>query len=167
MRMALTRRNACSGRKKASLLYVILYVLSCATKHSPDFTVLMVGRLLGGIATSLLFSAFESWIVAEHFNKGFEERWLGDTFSKAVFVGNGLVAILAGLLANYLVDNLALGPVAPFDASATVLLIGGAVILASWGENYGDAKNDHPITMQFKMAAAAIIAGEMRGTRGA
>jgi hypothetical protein len=27
----------------------------------------MIGRILGGIATSLLFSAFESWLVAEHF----------------------------------------------------------------------------------------------------
>ena len=27
----------------------------------------MLGRILGGIATSLLFSAFESWLVAEHF----------------------------------------------------------------------------------------------------
>jgi hypothetical protein len=26
----------------------------------------MVGRVLGGVATSLLFSAFESWLVAEH-----------------------------------------------------------------------------------------------------
>ncbi len=94
----------------------------------------MFGRLLGGIATSLLFSAFESWIVAEHFSKGLDEKWLGDTFSKAVFVGNGLVAILSGLLANFLVDNMKLGPVAPFDASATVLLFGGAIILSSWGE---------------------------------
>ena len=64
------------------MLYVILYSLSCATKHSPDYWILMFGRLLGGIATSLLFSAFESWIVAEHLNKGLEEKWLGDTFSK-------------------------------------------------------------------------------------
>ena len=28
--------------------------------------VLMLGRLFGGIATSLLFSAFESWMVSEH-----------------------------------------------------------------------------------------------------
>jgi predicted MFS family arabinose efflux permease len=42
-------------------------MLSCATKHSPDYKILMVGRVLGGIATSLLFSAFESWLVAEHF----------------------------------------------------------------------------------------------------
>lgn len=71
-----------SGRKKAGLLYVVLYSLSCATKHSSKYEILMFGRLLGGIATSLLFSAFESWLVAEHFSKGFEARWIGDTFSK-------------------------------------------------------------------------------------
>jgi hypothetical protein len=73
-----------SGRKKAALLYVILYSISCYTKHYLDFRVLMVGRFLGGIATSLLFSAFESWIVAEHFSRGLEERWLGETFSKVL-----------------------------------------------------------------------------------
>ena len=52
---------------------------------------------------------------------------------QAVFVGNGLMAILAGLIANYLVTDMKLGPVAPFDASAVVLLIGGAVILSTWG----------------------------------
>jgi len=31
----------------------------------------MLGRILGGIATSLLFSAFESWLVAEHFKVQF------------------------------------------------------------------------------------------------
>lgn len=145
------------GRKKAALLYVVTYALSCATKHSSDYWVLMFGRLLGGIATSLLFSAFESWLVAEHFSKGFEEKWLGDTFSKAVFVGNGLVAILAGLFANFLVENMALGPVAPFDASACVLLLGGVVIFTTWGENYGDPKHQHSLDHQFKMAFAAIL----------
>lgn len=75
--------------------------------------VLMVGRVFGGVATSLLFSAFESWIVAEHFSKGLEEKWLGDTFSKAVFLGNGLVAILAGLVANFLVSSPRLCPKQP------------------------------------------------------
>jgi hypothetical protein len=30
-----------------------------------------VGRVLRGIATSLLYSAFEGWLVAEHFKHGF------------------------------------------------------------------------------------------------
>uniref|UniRef100_A0A2P2LRQ3 Molybdate-anion transporter n=1 Tax=Rhizophora mucronata TaxID=61149 RepID=A0A2P2LRQ3_RHIMU len=55
------------GRKKACATYCITYILSCITKHFPQYKVLMLGRVLGGIATSLLFSAFESWLVAEHF----------------------------------------------------------------------------------------------------
>ena len=54
------------GRKRACITYCISYILSCITKHSPEYRILMIGRILGGIATSLLFSAFESWLVAEH-----------------------------------------------------------------------------------------------------
>ncbi len=49
-----------------------------------------------------------------------------------MFVGNGLVAIVAGLVANYLVDTLKLGPVAPFDAAMVFLLLGGGVIAFTW-----------------------------------
>ncbi|KAF5825550.1 molybdate-anion transporter MOT2, partial [Dunaliella salina] len=52
------------GRRGAAVLYMVTYSLSCLTKHSPDYWVLMLGRLLGGIATSLLFTAFESWLVS-------------------------------------------------------------------------------------------------------
>ncbi|KAG2485482.1 hypothetical protein HYH03_015756 [Edaphochlamys debaryana] len=160
------------GRKFASLVYVVTYAASCATKHSPDYWVLMGGRLLGGIATSLLFSAFESWLVSEHFSRGFEEKWIGDTFSKAVFVGNGLVAILAGLVANYLVDTLRLGPVAPFDAAIVVLLIGGAVIYASWPENYGDHAHGgegmvDALRRQFAVATGSIIGDQRVALLGA
>ncbi|XP_048622888.1 molybdate-anion transporter-like [Brassica napus] len=47
-------------------VYILYSLHSCITKHSPQNTVLMVGRILGGIATSLLNSAFESWLIAEH-----------------------------------------------------------------------------------------------------
>jgi hypothetical protein len=168
-----------------------------------------VGRLLGGVATSLLFSAFESWVVAEHNARGFDDKLLGaraaaggggegaaggpwglvwcggaagaaagmprsmpmrpaptaatwparprpptspttthltahhnppqpaspppraagDVFSKAVLVGNGLMAIVSALVGNVLVEDLGLGRVAPFDAAVAVLGIGAAIIL--------------------------------------
>jgi len=69
------RPHTCSGRRNACVIYVITYSLSCVTKHSPAYHVLMVGRVLGGIATSLLFSAFESWLVAEHFKRGYSGGW--------------------------------------------------------------------------------------------
>ncbi|CAL5328311.1 unnamed protein product [Camellia sinensis] len=72
-----------------------------------------------------------SWLVAEHFKRGFDQQWLSLTFSKAIFLGNGLVAIVAGLFGNLLVDSLNLGPVAPFDAATCFLAIGMAIILLS------------------------------------
>ena len=88
-----------TGRKKAALTYVAAYSLGCFTKHSSSFSVLLVGRLLCGVATSLLYSAFESWLVAEHFRRGYDADLLGGTFAKAVFIGNGLVAIVgAGII---------------------------------------------------------------------
>ncbi|KAJ0971092.1 hypothetical protein J5N97_019051 [Dioscorea zingiberensis] len=155
------------GRKKACVTYCITYILSCITKHSPEYKVLMVGRILGGIATSLLFSAFESWLVAEHNKRGFEPQWLSLTFSKAIFLGNGLIAIVAGLFANLLADNLGFGPVAPFDAAACFLAIGMAIILSSWGENYGDPSESKDLLAQFKVAAMAIANDEKIALLGA
>lgn len=57
----------CSGRKKAALTYVATYAFGCFTKHWNNFQILLVGRIFCGVATSLLYSAFESWLVAEHF----------------------------------------------------------------------------------------------------
>ena len=51
------------GRRLSCYVYCITYIASCLTKHSPNFYVLLVGRLTGGVATSILFSSFESWLV--------------------------------------------------------------------------------------------------------
>ncbi|KAK1297487.1 hypothetical protein QJS10_CPB15g01384 [Acorus calamus] len=155
------------GRKRACITYCITYILSCATKHSPQYKVLMLGRVLGGIATSLLFSAFESWLVAEHFKRGFEPQWLSLTFSKAIFLGNGLVAIVSGLFANLIADTLGFGPVAPFDAAACFLAIGMAIIMSSWSENYGDSSESKDLLTQFRGAALAIASDEKIALLGA
>lgn len=93
------------------------------------------------------------------FQRGFDQQWLSETFSKAIFLGNGLVAIISGLFGNLLVDTLALGPVAPFDAAACFLAFGMVIILASWTENYGDPEKKN-LLAQFKGAALAIASGE-------
>ena len=91
--------------------------------------------------------------------RGFEQQWLSITFSKAIFLGNGLVAIIAGLFGNVLVDSLSLGPVAPFDAAACFLAIGMAIIMSSWTENYGDPSENKDLLTQFRGAAVAIASG--------
>ena len=60
---------------------------------------------------------------------------------------------------QFLVDTLALGPVAPFDAAALVMVIGGVVVLLTWPENFGDASNRHTLGEQLRNAAMAIYSG--------
>ena len=116
------------------------YVGSCLTKHVNDFGVLMVGRLLGGLATSLLFTVFEAWMVSEHGSRGFSATWLTSTFS-AMSVANGLTAVASGWAAEgaaVTFDH----PVAPFDVSILLLVLGAGVIVSTWTENYGDASSN-------------------------
>ncbi|KAK6022516.1 hypothetical protein OSTOST_11783, partial [Ostertagia ostertagi] len=101
------------GRRNC-VIYGILYGCSCITKHFASIEILMVGRFLGGIATSILYSAFESWLVYEHNKRGFSENLLGTIFSHAA-LGNSLIAILSGVAAQFAAD--AYGFVAPFDLS--------------------------------------------------
>jgi hypothetical protein len=94
--------------------------------------------------------------------RGYEPEWLGGTFSKAVFFGNGLMAILAGLVAQTLVGYFDFGRVAPFDAAAVVMVLGGVLVLATWSENYGDSSDRVGFASQLQNAAAAIRNGERR-----
>ena len=68
---------------------------------------------------------------------------------------------MSGLFGNVLVDTLALGPVAPFDAAACFLAVGMAVILSSWSENYGDPSDSKDLLTQFRAAAVAIASGRV------
>ena len=48
----------------------------CIQQHIPNFWVLLCGRLAGGMATSILFSAFESWVICEHD----KVMWINSTY---------------------------------------------------------------------------------------
>ena len=114
--------------------------------------------LLGPQALCGVLSAARSAV-----QRGYDEEWLGGTFSQAVFVGNGLMAILSGFLAHTLVEGLSLGPVAPFDAAHAVLLLGGVVVVATWTENFGDESREHNSSLASQIGAAlqAIRRGEL------
>ncbi|KJH52245.1 hypothetical protein DICVIV_01573 [Dictyocaulus viviparus] len=87
------------GRRYNCVLYGALYGAACLTKHSSNINVLMFGRFLGGIATSILYSAFESWLVFEHNKRGYSEVLLATVFSHAA-LGNSLIAIISGVVAQ-------------------------------------------------------------------
>eukprot|EP00435_Cladocopium_sp_Y103_P055495 s1018_g18.t1 len=135
------------GRKFCAILYCILYALACLTKHVNVYGALMIGRLLGGAATSLLFSTFECWMVGEHKRCGFPDHLLRYMFGLMFFV-QYLAAIGAGWLAQFAASSMPLtqftdsiwygGSTAPFDLSLVFLLTAAPTIHFLWKENYGE-----------------------------
>jgi len=126
------------GRKNACIVYCVLEIIINTLEHSHNFSILLLGRVLGGISTNLLFSAFESWMTTEHRKKGFPEEWMSTTYSQAS-IGNGTMAILAGIVSQVLEDRL--GHIGPFQG-AIALTVLALILVLPWEENYGEKDND-------------------------
>jgi MFS family permease len=132
------RRADRYGRRRLCLVFTATYTLSCATKMIRPLPSLVLGRLLGGLSTSILFSVFESWLVSSALERGMEQGELNAFLGRLTLV-NGAVACGAGVLSNQLVE--ASGTFkSPFIASAGFLVVAGLVISARWNENYGETK---------------------------
>jgi len=137
------------GRKRSVLAYVVLYIVSCLTKHVKLYWVLLLGRITGGFATSLLFSCFEAWMVSEHVGRhGFSSGLLGYMFG-VMYTSMYLVAIVTGFVGEALADGFKFQPMAegsviyrggdlgPFDLAILCLVVGGLFVMLFWEENYG------------------------------
>ncbi|NXL17285.1 MFSD5 protein, partial [Setophaga kirtlandii] len=128
------------GRKKSCVLSSGLCSVSCLLQLSHDFLALAAARVLAGLGTSLLFSAFESWYLHEHLERhDFPAEWIPDTFSRVALWNSGL-AVAAGLLAWLLAEGLLLGPAAPFLAALPFLALSGIFAGKNWDENYGKSR---------------------------
>jgi len=153
------------GRKRLCLCYCLSYTFSVMMKHCKHFYILLLGRVFGGIATSLLFSVFESWLICAHGERGLgsksglkkeeEEKWLAKSLSVSMY-GSSLAAIGSGVLANLVVENSGKmrplndsgngesliyigGYISAFDACLVPLVLCAALIVVLWEENYGEA----------------------------
>lgn len=123
------------GRKKLCLFFTVVYSISCFLKLSRSYGVLIIGRILGGLATSVLFSAFEAWYIHEHLEThDFPKEWISVTFAKASF-WNGLLAVIAGISTNVLSEWFGLGPVAPYMFAVPFLILAGIIVYTQWSEN--------------------------------
>ena len=127
--------DACSGRRKLCLTFCITYALTCALIQLPYFPVLILGRFLGGVSTSILFSVFESWLISASNSLALPAHDLSTIMGRASLV-NGFVAAAAGVASNQLVGSTG-SFASPFVASGILLLVAWIVIRGSWTENYG------------------------------
>ncbi|KAH8830968.1 hypothetical protein DL96DRAFT_1595013 [Flagelloscypha sp. PMI_526] len=108
---------------------------ACVAINIPWLPVLLVGRLLGGLSTSILFSAFETWLISSANAISLPQADLSVILGRATLV-NSFVGTASGILSNELVattNNFA----SPFIASGVLLALGFVIIRSTWGENYG------------------------------
>ncbi|KAJ3736755.1 hypothetical protein DFJ43DRAFT_1050641 [Lentinula guzmanii] len=126
------------GRKRICLAFCVTYALSCVCIFVPYLPILLIGRSLGGISGSILFSAFESWLISASNNAGLADSDLSRIMGRASLV-NGLVATGAGVVSNQLVSSTSnFG--SPFLLSGTILVLAWFVIASSWKENFGSTE---------------------------
>jgi MFS family permease len=120
------------GRRLACLVFCAAYSISCMTVLSDDIPLLFIGRALGGLSTTLLYSVFETWMIVEYQARrlGDSDLRLGDMFSKSVTY-SGIVAIVAGFVGEAVVSWSGT-KTAPFLLAVACLACAAGAIHMKW-----------------------------------
>ncbi|KAI0839962.1 DUF791-domain-containing protein [Hypoxylon sp. FL0890] len=126
------------GRKAVCMVFCLLYAMSSFFTVIPTVPMLFLGRVLGGISTSILFSVFDSWMVTNFRERKLVENGcdLSRTYATTSIV-NSLSAIVSGVVSEWLVRVTGTRK-APFLLSAGLLWCALQIIWAHWVENYGN-----------------------------
>jgi len=120
------------GRRAACLAFCVIYSLSCLALLTDDIAILFIGRILGGVATTLMYSVFESWMVTEY-NALFPDEpgsTLSSIFSTMTTL-NSIVAIFAGIVAEWVTDAIGTEK-APFMTAVGCLALAFLAISKNW-----------------------------------
>ncbi|CAM9613060.1 unnamed protein product [Ascophyllum nodosum] len=123
------------GRRNGCMLWTVLNMLQCLLIRSKSLGVLVLGRVIAGVCTSIIATAFEAWMVTEHHNRGYPSHLMGDTFRMTVWA-LGAVAVVSGFLAEAAVQRK--GLLAPFELAIGVSFISLLLLGRLWNENHGN-----------------------------
>lgn len=104
---------------------------------SSKIYVLYMGRLFGGLATTLLYSVFDAWTISAHrkLQLATDEMSLKETFRNMTLV-NSIVAICSGVMSDLLVKRGG-SCLLPFAAGQVSCLAAFVSIWLLWDENCG------------------------------
>ncbi|KAL1929968.1 hypothetical protein VTP01DRAFT_1122 [Rhizomucor pusillus] len=141
------------GRRRFCLAFCGITAVSIVLRLVNNYTLLLTSHVLSGTAAALQYSVFEAWYVSEHISRGFPSEWRARTFAVATFL-NGLVAIVAGVVANTAVNMW--GFSAPFLISMALLGVASSTITLTWSENYGESSE---ISTTKRSLTATILDG--------
>jgi MFS family permease len=129
------------GRRLACLVFCVTYAIGCLTKISNDVTILFIGRLLGGLSTTLMFSVFESWMVTEYLAQGLDKSSITlDSMFGVMSTLNSIVAIFSGVVEEGLVA--ATGTKVSLFMAAVVCLSLAFVLMIKYWVSESDSQLD-------------------------
>ncbi|RYP62040.1 hypothetical protein DL770_009652 [Monosporascus sp. CRB-9-2] len=142
------------GRRAACLAFCCVHALASASVLADALAVLFVGRAAAGVGIALLWTAFESWMVAEYNARGLGpggDGGGGGGFRLSAMFGlmttaNCITAILAGFLGHCVV--LALGSKTdPFLVGIVLDVCAAVLMLRTWNENRGRGGENNRATV--------------------
>lgn len=120
------------GRRLFCLIFCFLYSLSCLTVLFDDLLILFIGRVAGGVSTTLMYSVFESWMVTEYHARQLERTSLKlDSLFGIMTTLNGGIAILAGITGEAIVSFTGT-KTSPFLTSIACLVLAAYIICTTW-----------------------------------
>ncbi|KAI1380186.1 DUF791-domain-containing protein [Hypoxylon crocopeplum] len=136
------------GRKGVCMIFCLLYAMSCFLTIIPVVPLLYLGRISGGISTSILFSVFDSWMVTNFRELKLVENGcdLSRTYATTSII-NSLSAIVSGIVSEWLVSMTGTKK-APFLLSAGLLWWALQLIWAHWLENFGTKNTESSSTSE-------------------
>lgn len=99
---------------------------------SDTLVVLLAGKVLGGVSTTLLYSTFDAWMITEYNkrNLGNKGLSLGSLYGWLTFL-NSIVAIAMGVVGEMLVKTTGT-KIAPFMFASFVFMLAAAWISTTW-----------------------------------
>lgn len=122
------------GPEMGCQAYFSFAVLSLIMTGRGNLPVLFLGRAFAGIATTLLFTSFESWMVTHYHALGLDDSTLplGTIFGNMTLVSNA-VAIGVGAVSEALIGITGIQRV-PFTLAAAMCAFGSQSMLFLWGQ---------------------------------
>ena len=92
------------GRRLACLVFCVVHTVSCFSVLSDNRAVLFAGRALSGVALTLLWTVFESWMVTEYNVRRLDQSSISlSRMFGLMTTSNCMAAILGGVLGHCIV----------------------------------------------------------------
>ncbi|KAI0892549.1 MFS general substrate transporter [Annulohypoxylon nitens] len=129
------------GRRTACFIFCGIHSLASISVKSNDIRVLIAGRIFSGIGLNLLWTAFESWMIAEYNARKLDQSSLPLSAMLSIMTTyNCITAIIAGVV-GYCIVLVSGSKTDPFVAGVVLDVCAVLLMLWTWNENKGATNN--------------------------